>query len=427
MSVTIVLGAQWGDEGKGKLVDILAKDYPVIGRATGGANAGHTVVVGENKHVFHLLPSGLLNEGTTCMIGNGVVVHLQTMFNELTKLKDGGIEWEGRLFLSDRATILFDYHKIIDGLQEERKGDKKVGTTKRGIGPCYSEKIARSAMRMCDFQDLKVFEEKYRAAVARNEKMYGFTHEGAEEELKWHLEMAATIKKMLRPVALDMNQEIAAGKNILIEGANGFMLDVDHGTYPYVTSSNASIGGICTGLGIPPQSITSTIGIVKAYTTRVGAGPFATELFDALGDQIRENGGEFGSTTGRPRRCGWLDLVQMKYSAIVNGLTEINLTKLDVLTGVGPLKVCVAYGTPSDAADLYGDTYEYYPTRLEDLEHVQPIYQEFEGWDEDITGAKSFDDLPAAAQKYVQFIQDTLGVPVTSIGVGPKRSQMIFV
>lgn len=417
--VTVVLGAQWGDEGKGKLVDILAKDYPVIGRATGGANAGHTVVVGENKHVFHLLPSGLLNEGTQCMIGNGVVVHLETMFNELKKLSEGGVPWEGRLFLSDRATILFDYHKVVDGLQEERKGDKKVGTTKRGIGPCYAEKISRHAMRMCDFEDLKVFEEKYRTNVARAEQMYDFQYDKIEEELKAHLEMAEAVLQMLRPVSLDMNQAIAEGKNVLIEGANGFMLDIDHGTYPYVTSSNASIGGICTGLGLPTRAITEVIGIVKAYTTRVGAGPFATELHDELGDQIRENGGEFGSTTGRPRRCGWLDLVQMEYSARVNGLDSINITKLDVLTGVPTLKICVGY-------KVNGVEVDYYPTRLEDLENVEPVYEELPGWQEDISEARSFEELPEAAKNYVTFVEKKLGVPVSSIGVGPKRAQMIM-
>lgn len=417
--VTVVLGAQWGDEGKGKLVDILAKDYQIIGRATGGANAGHTVVVGDKKHVFHLLPSGLLHEGTVCMIGNGVVVHLPTMFEELKKLKEGGIEWEGRLTISDRATILFDYHKIIDGLEEERKGDKKVGTTRRGIGPCYSEKIARHAMRMCDFEDLSVFEKKYRENVERVEEMYAFQHSTADEELKWHLEMAPQILKMLRPVALDMNEAVRDGKNVLIEGANGFMLDIDHGTYPYVTSSNASIGGICTGLGISPRAITEVIGIVKAYTTRVGAGPFATELFDVVGDGIRNKGGEFGSTTGRPRRCGWLDLVQMKYSACVNGLDSINLTKLDVLTGVPKLKVCTAY-------KVDGKIVDHYPTRLEILEKIEPVYEEFDGWTEDISGAKSFDDLPKSAQKYVKFIENSLGVKISYIGTGPKRDQMIM-
>ncbi|MDP4008033.1 MAG: adenylosuccinate synthase [Candidatus Peregrinibacteria bacterium] len=417
--VTVVLGAQWGDEGKGKLVDILAKDYPVIGRATGGANAGHTVVVGDKKHVFHLLPSGLLNEGTVCMIGNGVVVHLETMFEELRKLAEGGITWEGRLTLSDRATILFDYHKVIDGMQEASKGSKQVGTTKRGIGPCYSEKISRHAMRMCDFEDMKMFEEKYRENVARAEEMYDFKYEDADDELEWHIKMAPEILKMLRPVSVDINKAIKDGQDVLIEGANGFMLDIDHGTYPYVTSSNSSIGGICTGLGIPPRSLSEVIGIVKAYTTRVGAGPFATELHDALGDQIRNNGGEFGSTTGRPRRCGWLDLVQMEYSARVNGLGSINITKLDVLTGVPIIKVCTSY-------KVDGVKVDYYPTRLADLEKVEPVYQEFAGWTEDISQAQSFPDLPENAQNYVKFIEDTLQVKVSSIGVGPKRDQMIM-
>jgi adenylosuccinate synthase len=418
--VTVVLGAQWGDEGKGKLVDILAKDYPIIGRATGGANAGHTVVVGDSKHVFHLLPSGLLNEGTKCMIGNGVVVHLSTMFQELEKLLAGGIPWDGRLFLSDRATVLFDYHKVIDGLQEEKKGDKKVGTTKRGIGPCYAEKISRHAMRMCDFEDLELFEKKYRECVARAEEMYGFKHEGADEELAWHLEMGAKIASMLKKVSFEMNAAVDLGKNVLIEGANGFMLDIDHGTYPFVTSSNASIGGICTGLGLPPSKISEVIGIVKAYTTRVGAGPFATELLDSLGDQIRDAGGEFGSTTGRPRRCGWLDLVQMAYSARVNGLSSINLTKLDVLTGLSTLKVCIGY-------KVNGVEVDHYPTRLEDLDNVEPIYEELPGWEEDITTVGTFEELPEAAQAYVNFIEERLGVPVSYIGVGPKRSQMISI
>lgn len=418
-NVSVVLGAQWGDEGKGKLVDILAPKFDIVGRATGGANAGHTVVVGDKKFVFHLLPSGLLNEKTSCMIGNGVVVHLKTMFDELSKLDSGGIEWRSRLKLSDRATILFDFHKIIDGLQEDSKGESKVGTTRRGIGPCYSEKISRHAIRMCDLRDLDAFKRKYSEAVARFKNDFNLPYSEEESELAWHLEMAVQIVSMLSPVAEVILDEIKSGKSVLVEGANGFMLDIDHGTYPFVTSSNSSIGGICTGLGLPPSVIGSVIGIVKAYSTRVGAGPFISELTDSIGDLIRTKGGEFGSTTGRPRRCGWLDLFQLKYAVKLNGISEINLTKLDVLTGIGEVKVCVGY-------KIDGRLLEYYPSRIEELERCEPIYKVFQGWDDDLSRFKSFDELPLNAKMYIDFIQSEIGVKISSIGVGPARDQMLF-
>ncbi len=417
--ITVILGAQWGDEGKGKLVDILAKDFSVIGRATGGANAGHTVVVDGKKYVFHLLPSGMLHESTVCVIGNGVVIHLETMFEELSVLKAAGIKLEGRLLISDRASLLFDYHKVIDGLQEERKGDKKVGTTKRGIGPCYMDKIARSGLRVCDLVDFETFEKKYREQVARAEQMYGFTYENAEEELKKMKEWRPTVLEMMRPTAVFLHEAREAGKAILVEGANGAMLDIDHGTYPFVTSSNATVGGVCTGLGLPPKALTEIIGIVKAYTTRVGAGPFPTELLDSVGDTIRNKGGEFGSTTGRPRRCGWFDGVQMKYSHMINQFDAINLTKLDVLSGLKEVKLCRAYM-------LDGKEITDFPTRLEDVERVQAIYDTFPGWEEELSGCKTFEELPDNAKSVVLAIESMVGVPVKYIGTGPARDQMLF-
>lgn len=421
--VTAVIGGQWGDEGKGKLVDIIAAEYDIIARATGGANAGHTVYVpdpngGEaKKYVFHLLPSGALHEDTVCVIGNGVVVHIPTLLEEIAVLESAGISTKGRIFISDRAHLLFGYHIEIDGIQESSKGDKQVGTTKRGIGPCYTDKISRRGIRGCDFLDQEVFEMKLRANIEVLTKMYGFTYD-IDAEIKEYNGVRSTVEPMIIDTFRYLHEALEAGKSVVFEGANGVMLDIDHGTYPFVTSSNPMVGGLGTGTGIPGNHLTSLTGIIKAYTTRVGAGPFPTELDDELGIHLREKGGEYGSTTGRPRRCGWFDAVVAKYSARLNGYSGINLTKLDVLTGMETLKLGISY-------KYNGKTYDSFPADLGIVELSEVEYEEMPGWTEDISNAKRFEDLPSSAQNYVKRIEELMGVPATFIGVGPNRDQMI--
>lgn len=419
----MILGGQWGDEGKGKLIDIMAEKYDMVVRATGGANAGHTVVVPDpdnpdqtKKHVFHLMLSGMLYPNVQGIIGNGVVVHMPTLLEEIDHLKESNISVDGRLFLSDRAHLLFEYHKIIDGLQEERKGDKKVGTTKRGIGPCYTDKMARIGIRAHELRNLQKFETRLRANAELLQKMHGFEYD-VETDLNFYRENHERILPFLADTTHLVHKAIADGKNILLEGANAALLDIDHGTYPFVTSSNPSIGGALTGTGIPASKITSAIGIMKAYCTRVGAGPFPTELDNELGNQIREAGGEYGSTTGRPRRCGWFDAVASKYSTDLNGLSSVNLTKLDVLDQLKTVKICVAY-------HLDGKKLDAFPASLDDLARVEPEYIELPGWQEDISGARTISDLPENAQAYVAKVEELLGCPVDFVGVGVSREQM---
>jgi adenylosuccinate synthase len=416
---SVVLGSQWGDEGKGKLVDILAEKFEIVARATGGANAGHTIVISGKKYVFHLVPSGMLNPHVKCVIGNGVVLHLPTMMGEVKVLEENNIATEGRILLSDRAHLLFDYHKIIDGMQEEMKGGKKVGTTKRGIGPCYTDKIRRNGIRIHELRDWSVFEEKYHANLKMFKEMYGDFEYDTEKELTELKETYQRISGWIVDGAFHLNEALASGQKILVEGANGAMLDVDHGTYPYVTSSSPTIGGIATGTGMPANKMTSVIGIMKAYTTRVGAGPFATELLGDLGEQIRQNGGEFGSTTGRPRRCGWMDCVVGRYSVMINGFTDINLTKLDVLTGVPSLKIATGY-------TLNGEKLKSFPASLEDQEKMEVEYIEMPGWNDDISEVRNYEDLPENARNYVEKVEELIACPITSIGVGVDRQAMIF-
>lgn len=427
-NVTAVLGSQWGDEGKGKLIDILSEKFQIIARAAGGANAGHTIYITDpnlphkkTKYVFHLVPSGMLNEHTICVIGNGVALHLETLFKELELLEESEISTKGRILISDRAHLLFEYHKIIDGLQEEMKGDKKVGTTKRGIGPCYTDKVRRNGIRVHELMDFKKFQEKYMQNLEMLKKMYGFEYD-PNEELEIHRKFADKLQGLVIDSAHYLNEAAKNGQNILIEGANGALLDIDHGTYPFVTSSNSSIGGILSGTGIGPLKFRNIIGTMKAYTTRVGAGPFPTELLDDLGEQIRESGGEYGATTGRPRRCGWFDAVVGKYSVMINGLTEVNLTKLDVLTGIPILKIAIGYKTPGSDSPMPS-----FPSNLELLENVEIEYIDLPGWDEDISAVRSFNDLPLNARNYIQTIEKLIECPVTSIGVGVEREAMIFI
>lgn len=425
--VAVILGSQWGDEGKGKLVDVLSDTYEIVARAAGGANAGHTIYLQDKedatkktKYVFHLVPSGMLNENCICLIGNGVVLHIGTMMEEVELLEESGISTAGRLFIADRTHLVFEYHKIIDGLQEEIKGGKKVGTTKRGIGPCYTDKVRRNGIRIHDLLKWDKFEEKYHANLAMFKKMYGDFEYDSETELAELKKLTEKIKPMIVDGAYYLHKAIKDGKKVLVEGANGVLLDVDHGTYPFVTSSNPTIGGVASGTGLAPTKINSIIGIMKAYTTRVGAGPFPTELFDKMGDEIREAGGEYGATTGRPRRCGWFDAVVGRYAVMINGMTDLNLTKLDVLSGIGSLKIAIAYKHE-------GKTLTSFPADLDIIENMEIEYIEMPGWTEDISKIRKFEDLPENAQNYVKKIEELTECKVSSIGVGVERNDLIFI
>lgn len=425
-NVVTILGGQWGDEGKGKLIDILSKDYEIIVRAAGGANAGHTIYIEDpenpgkkKKIVFHLVPSGMVNKNTICVIGNGVVLHLPTMLEELNILNQHGIDTHERILISDRTQVLFDYHKLIDELQEKMKGKKKIGTTKRGIGPCYTDKVRRTGIRVHSLCNFDLFEQKYRENLEMYKRMYGKFQHDADAELLKLKEMIKRIKPMIIDSAYYLNQAVNDNKKILIEGANGTLLDIDHGTYPYVTSSNSTIGGVISGTGLSATKISRIIGIMKAYTTRVGAGPFPTEIKDKLGNKIREAGGEYGSTTGRPRRCGWYDAVIGKYAVMINGLTEINLTKLDVLSGLLALKIATSY--------KYSEEYlKTFPASLEILQESEVEYLEMPGWKEDISKIREYKKLPKNAKAYVEKIEKLIGCKITSIGVGVGQEDMIF-
>lgn len=416
-NVCVVLGSQWGDEGKGKLVDILSREYDIIARCQGGSNAGHTIVVDGQKFAFHLLPSGILHKNSTCLIGNGVVIHLPTLFKELASLDEKEVDYKGRLKISDRAHLLFDYHQIVDGMQEDELAGEKIGTTKKGIGPCYSMKAQRTNLRVGDLRYMKHFAENLAKNVESIQKRYKFEYDVATE-----VERYRKYAEMLEPMIVDsvayINEAHDAGKKILIEGANATMLDLDFGTYPFVTSSSASIGGACTGLGIAPSLIGSSVGIVKAYTTRVGAGPFPTELLDELGEKIREKGHEYGTTTGRPRRCGWLDIFVLNYTHRINRFTALNITKLDILSDLAEIKIGVGYS-------YKGERLKHFPSNLEVLANVEVEYETMPGWQSDITKVRSYAELPDAARKYIERIEQLVGCPVKWVGVGPGRDEMI--
>lgn len=420
-NLSVILGAQWGDEGKGKLVDILSENFDIVARATGGANAGHTVQITLNgetkKFIFHLLPSGLLREHVECLIGNGCVLSIPTMLEELETLKSEGFDVENRVWISDRVALLFEYHKIVDGCQEDAKGAKKVGTTKRGIGPCYADKINRRGLRLCDLVDFATFEEKYRANLAWHQKVYGFEYDPTPELAALKAEQKRLLGRMTDG-AVFLNTALKQGKKVLLEGANAALLDIDHGTYPFVTSSNPTIGGVFTGTGMNPQYLGELIGITKAYMTRVGAGPFPTELLDDLGVKIREAGGEYGSTTGRPRRCGWFDVPLTRYSILLNGFTCLNLTKLDVLDDLDEIKVAVGYS-------LDGKKINHFPARLEDLARVEVEYKTLPGWKTSLNDMNSWDALPENAKNYVLALEGWLECPIRYVGVGQRRDQLI--
>jgi adenylosuccinate synthase len=417
----VLVGAQWGDEGKGKATDLLGDRVDYVVRYQGGNNAGHTVVIGDKKFALHLLPSGILTPGVIPVIGNGVVIDLAVLIKELDGLIEKGVD-VSKLKISANAHIITPYHVTIDKVSERFLGKRAIGTTGRGIGPTYGDKVGRLGIRVQDLFDESILRQKVEAALSQKNqllsKVYNRAGIKAEEVVRELLSFTDRIRPMVSDTALDLHKALEAGKTVLLEGGQGTLLDVDHGTYPFVTSSSPIAGGATIGSGIGPTKIDSVIGILKAYTTRVGAGPFPTELFDQWGEFLREKGFEFGTTTGRERRCGWFDAPVAKFATRINGLTDIFLTKLDVLTGIKEIPVCVAY-------DVDGVRMEEIPVSQSDFHHAKPIYEIYPGWDEDITGAKSFEDLPQNAQDYVLALEKLSGTRISAIGVGPDRNATI--
>jgi len=424
MANVVVIGTQWGDEGKGKVVDLLSAHAGRIVRFQGGNNAGHTLVVHGERFIFHLIPSGILYPDTRCLIGNGVVVDPEVFLEEIKGLFDKGIAVSPkRLGLSERAHLIMPYHKAIDIAREKAKGRTKIGTTGRGIGPCYEDKVARVGIRIIDLTEPDILKEKIKANLS--EKNFYLTNFFGCEPLEYQpiLERYLSISHELSPFIVDVSMELDEAmrrkENILFEGAQGTHLDVDHGTYPFVTSSNPVAANACIGTGIGPKRLDSIVGIVKAYTTRVGSGPFVSELIDETGNFIQERGQEFGATTGRRRRCGWLDLVVVRYSARINGVTHLAITKLDVLTGLNPINLGIAY-------EYQGKRLENVPAKLSTLYNCSPVYEEMDGWEEDISGTRDFEELPKSARAYVRRIEGFVGVPVSIISVGSGREETIF-
>ena len=422
MSVTILVGSQWGDEGKGKIVDILSEKFNIVARYQGGANAGHTVEIGDKKYVLHLIPSGILRENCTCVIGNGVVVDPTALLEEIDLLESYGINVEGRLLISHNAHLIMPYHKLLDSINESR--GNKIGTTGKGIGPCYIDKYARKGIRIVDLQNKKILEEKIRLNLKEKIdliwKMYGQEGLDVEEIIKTYLEFDKRIDKYIKDVPVYLNNAISEGKSILLEGAQGALLDVDHGTYPYVTSSNPTSGGACTGTGIPPNKIDTIVGIVKAYTTRVGGGPFPTELFDKDGDKLTEQGNEYGATTGRRRRCGWFDAELIRFATIINGFTQLAITKLDILDNFPEVKICTHY-------TLNGKTVGYVDGDANFLAKVKPVYKIMKGWMKTTKGTKKYEDLPTNAKIYLKELEKQTGAKIKYISTGADRDEIITI
>ena len=423
MAGFIVLGAQWGDEGKGKMTDFLAEDSDVIVRFQGGNNAGHTVIVEDKEYKLHLIPSGVLYENKLNVIGNGVVLDPKAFFEEVNYLENANIKVsEEKLIVSDRANLIMPYHRILDKLKEASRGANDIGTTGKGTGPCYTDKAERSGIRVCDLMNKDVFKDKLKENIKnKNEiivKVYNGEPLNFEEIYEEYIEYGEKLRPFVKDISVRVYDEIKKGSKVLFEGAQGMLLDIDYGTYPFVTSSNTIAGGVCSGAGIGPTLITQAVGVAKAYTTRVGKGPFPTELENETGEWIREKGGEFGVTTGRARRCGWLDLVILKTSARVSGLTDLVVTKIDTLAGLEKIKVCVGYKFEDKVID-------YFPASLEDLAKCEPIYEEFEGWGEEVANARSYDEIPENAKVYLRRIEEFTGVPISIVSVGPKRDQTI--
>jgi adenylosuccinate synthase len=415
----VVLGAQWGDEGKGKIVDLLSSHFSIVARYQGGHNAGHTVYVAGQKFILRLIPSGILHPGVTCVIGNGVVVDPQALLAEIDELERAGIRVGDRLVISDKAHVILPYHRELDLLSEARRGERRIGTTSRGIGPAYEDKIGRRGIRLGDLADPALLEGAIQQNVAARNRLIG------ESMMDWRvvqrdlLEAWTRMRPWVKDVSLFLAQAQAEGRRILFEGAQGTLLDIDHGTYPYVTSSSATVGGVCTGLGIGPRAIGAVVGVAKAYTTRVGEGPLPTELHGAAGDRLRETGREFGAVTGRPRRCGWFDAVAVRYAARVNGLDALALTKLDVLDGLGEIQIATSYRSR-------GATLTELPADAGQLLSAEPVYETMPGWSRPASGVRAFDDLPGEARRYVARLEAITGVRVGIISTGSAREDTII-
>jgi adenylosuccinate synthase len=420
-AVWVILGAQWGDEGKGKIVDLLSENADIVVRYQGGANAGHTVSFDGKPYILHLLPSGIFHQNVTCVIGNGVVIDPIALMDEIEMVKSAGVDIKGRLLISHNAHLIMPYHKLLDKIYDQ--GEDKIGTTGRGIGPAYVDKYARVGIKVVDLLDREILCRKLRKNIeAKNEileKIYGATKLDVEKIIDEYIEFDKKIDEFVTDTALYLNNAIKEKKKILLEGAQGALLDIDHGTYPFVTSSNPTAGGASTGSGIPPTKINGVIGVIKAYTTRVGEGPFPTELKDEIGDYIREKGVEFGATTGRPRRCGWLDLVSLRYSIMINGIDKLALTKIDVLSELDEIKICVSY-------EINGKKLKSFPTNPEALSKVTPIYETLKGWKKDLSNISSYSELPAEAKEFVEAIELFTGVEISIISIGADRKQTIL-
>jgi adenylosuccinate synthase len=424
MKTLVVLGAQWGDEGKGKVVDLFSEKADVVVRYQGGSNAGHTVVIEGKKYVLHLIPSGILHKNKINIIGNGVVVDPEALIEEIDDLKSKGIQCNGSLYISKRAHLIMPYHKMFDKESENKKGLKKIGTTGRGIGPSYVDKVARVGIRVCDIFDKESFYSKIKENISEaNEiatKIFDLKPLDAEEIYRKYSEYGEKIKDFVCDTNYFINELWNSNKKIMLEGAQGTMLDVDHGTYPFVTSSSSTAGGACTGSGLSPKKIESITGVFKAYCTRVGSGPFPTELTNETGEALRKGGNEYGATTGRPRRCGWFDMVAAKYAVMINGIDTISLTKLDVLSNLEKIFICIGYKYKNDILKIF-------PPELNIIEKVSPVYKEFKGWKKDISHIRNFDELPVETKEYLNFIRNELGIDYTIISVGSERNETIII
>jgi adenylosuccinate synthase len=420
MSTVVVVGTQWGDEGKGKITDYLAEGADVVARYQGGNNAGHTILIGNKKYKLTMIPSGIFNENKICVIGNGMVINPAALIDEINYIHEHGFSSEN-LKISDRAHVIMPYHMVLDGLEEDRKGDNKIGTTRKGIGPCYMDKASRSGVRIADLMDAEEFSSKVRHLVSEKnhviKQVYGSAELlDAEAIIQEYLGYAEVLRPYVADTSVVLNDAIDSGKKVLFEGAQGVMLDIDQGTYPFVTSSNPTAGGVCIGSGVGPSKIEQVIGVAKAYTTRVGDGPFPTEQTNEVGDYIREKGFEYGTVTGRPRRVGWFDTVVVRHARRVSGITGLSLNSLDVLTGLETVKICTAY-------KIGDQVIEHYPASLKTLSECEAVYEEMPGWSEDISNAKTLDDLPATTRRYVERVSELTGIPIAIFSVGRNREQ----
>jgi adenylosuccinate synthase len=424
MANLIVLGAQWGDEGKGKIVDLFSDRFDVVARYQGGHNAGHTVYIGAQKYVLKLIPSGILRPGVRAIIGNGVVIDPAALIEEIAALESAGVDVQAQLLISNRAHVIFPFHRMVEKVSEARKGRVAIGTTSRGIGPCYEDKIGRRGIRMADLVSPQGFDKLYGDLCEDKSTLAEAFGVGETIDFPAILEQYKQYAEKLRPLVCDtasyLNLQMREGKRVLFEGAQGTMLDIDHGTYPFVTSSNASAGGACSGTGVPPTKIDGIIGVSKAYITRVGAGPFPSEIHGAIGEQIQKAGNEFGSVTGRPRRCGWFDVPLLKYTATINGFDSLIITKLDVLDGLEEIPVCIGYKV--NGAEVHD-----MPATNEELSHIEPVYELLPGWSGSTKGATSLEAMPAEARRYLEFLAERTGIEVGCVSNGPERNETIVI